>query len=191
MSRTYGRIAGALAAILAAGAAGYSLRPTRSPAIVATRQPSEIRTQVIRRTVHIVHRPHPGRHGASGTLLASAGAAHALGPRPTVRTGASAHAAGSSGSSAAAGTPGITTRTSGSHAASGSSSGGSGSASAPVTTRTSATHGASGSPAAGGKPVTTRTSAGAGSGPARGSAPVTSRTSRGGSGREGGDGGGD
>ena len=95
MRRTYGRIASALAAVLAAGVAGFSLRPTpRTVTTLATRGPTEVHTQVVRRTIHIVR--HRGdRHGR--TLAGSGsptgrgrgtpgGPAHRAG---VVRTGAS------------------------------------------------------------------------------------------------------
>ena len=98
MRRTYGRMLGAVAAILAAGVAGFSLRPTqRVVTTVAARNPTTVKTQVIRRTIHITRhaRAHvaaapPGPHGGASHYRAGS----ALG----VRTGASrSHAAGSAG----------------------------------------------------------------------------------------------
>jgi len=55
MPKRHGRILGSLAAILAAGLAGFSLRPSPQPVTaVASRNPAEVKTQVIRRTIHIV-----------------------------------------------------------------------------------------------------------------------------------------
>lgn len=199
MPKRHGRILGSLAAILAAGLAGFSLRPSPQPVTaVASRNPAEVKTQVIRRTIHIVHHQGAG-HGAGRHGGPSASGRPAPGTVRGVRTGASrSHAGGSTvGSGGTAAAP-VATRTSGSHAASAGSSGSlGGSSGAPVTTRTSASHPSpgssashpsSGSPGASPSPVRTRTSgshapsgspaAGAGTG----SKPVTSRTSGGRSG---------
>jgi len=189
MRKTHGRILGSLAAVLAAGLAGFSLRPSPHPVTtVASRNPAEVRTQVIRKTIHIVRHQGAGqaagRHGRPGTAAGSTS-----GNVRSVRTGASrSHPAGASGT---AGSSAVTTRTSASGAASAGSAGSAvTSPGAPVTTRTSASHGSSSTPPAGGsgtagKPVTTRTSAShtssgssaAGSGAA--GKPVTTRTSGG------------
>ena len=61
MRKTHGRILGSLAAVLAAGLAGFSLRPSPRPVTtVASRNPAETRTQVIRKTIHIVRHQGPG-----------------------------------------------------------------------------------------------------------------------------------
>jgi hypothetical protein len=190
MPKRHGRILGSLAAVIAAGLAGFSLRPSPQPVTaVASRNPAEVKTQVIRRTIHIVHRQgsgqaaERGRHGrpGSGTRSVRTGASrfHATGSTTGVGGGAAAVATRTSGSHVApaassgsaggsSGTP-VTTRTSASHPASGSpgsqpSTGSPGAGSSPVTTRTSGSHTASGSPAAGtgtgSKPVTSRTSGG-------------------------------
>ena len=66
MGRTQTRIIGAVAALLAAGLAGFSLRSQQQHTVttVAARNPAaDVRTQVIRRTIHIVRHQHP-RHAA-------------------------------------------------------------------------------------------------------------------------------
>jgi hypothetical protein len=188
MGRTHPRIIGAVAAVLAAGLAGFSLRSQqRSPTTV--RNPAaDVRTVVIRRTIHIVRHEHPkrgtGPHGP--TLIAAAGVSHAAGP--AVRTGASSsHAIGSGAVVAAGGSGAVTTRTSAAHLSSGPAPGTPGSTGAPVTTRTSAGHSTTGSSARSGGRLTTRTSSHGASGSRSGT--VTTRSS-GGRG-EGGDGGGD
>jgi len=188
MNRTHGRIFGALAAVLAAGVAGYSLQPTpRTVAALSARSsPAEIRTQVIRRTIHIVRHQGSGRgagpHSAATGHAATHGSITTAAAGQRIKTGASrSHAVAAGGSAVAgAGTP-VTTRTSASHVTSAApaAAGGTGSsASAPVTTRTSASHASSGSS----------------SGSKSASAPVTTRSSSGGGasgGGEKGDGGGD
>jgi hypothetical protein len=198
MRRTHTRFIGAMAAIVAAGLAGYSLRPSPgATATVAARNPAaEVKTQVIRRTIHIV-RHERRRHAPTphaGPFAVPAGGSRAA---RRVRTGASAsHGAGSPGRAGASGTAAVATRTSPSHASPGAAPSSPATAgTAPVTTRTSPSHAspgtASGSPATAPKPVTTRTSASHGtpSGTAKGgSGSVTTRTSgAGGADREGGD----
>lgn len=182
-------------ALAAAVLAVLALRPSsKAPTSLAARNPAvEVRTVVIRRTVHIVkHERAPGAIGPHGHGQVAVGAEH----RP--KTGASGShssrsgvAAGgavstrASGSHLVAGIPGsapVTTRTSAAH---GAPTSGAGSA-APVTTRTSAAHGGTPS-SSGSRPVTTRTSAA--SGTSRGK-PVSTRTSgsHGGDGEDGGDG---
>jgi hypothetical protein len=187
MSSRYGRIAGALAAVLAAGLAGYSLRPVRTAATVPARQPTEIRTQVIRRTVHVVRHSRPPHGPASSPPGTRPAAPYASSGARAVATRASAHRTGGGAPSVPAGTAVVTTRTSASRSApAGSVVGGSGSAAAPVTTRTSAGHSVAGS-TGGSRPVTTRSSSHGG-----GPGPVTTRNSGGGGERgDGGDGGGD
>ncbi len=144
MRRRHTRSAAAITAIAAGGFAVYTLQPSDKPvATLAARSPAvQYRTQVIRRTVHVVrhehaaHGPNPrgavatggrGRHGAGGSAP---------------RTGASGHhsAAGSSGSAGSSGA--VATRASGGSGGGGSVASGSGSSgsSAPVSTRTSASH---------------------------------------------------
>ncbi len=140
MSRTTTRFIGAAAALLAAGLAGFSLRaqPHTLTTVAARNPAAEVRTQVIRRTVHIVRHEH-GRHAAGSRGIG------ATGP----------HYPGSGSGSASA----VATHTSGSHYA---ASGAAVAADSPgaVTTRTSASHAtAAGGPVASGAPVTTRTSA--------------------------------
>jgi hypothetical protein len=198
MPKTPTRILAAVTAVLAAGVAGYALRtPQQSAATLAARNPpAEVKTQVIRKTIHIVRHPHaragtgPGVHGR----VYVAGAAGAKAYSTAVHTGASrSHLTGSTGSTGtgAVGSAPVSTRTS-SHGATSSApaaSSGSTPTSRPVTTRTS-THGttgaSSGSSAPTSRPVTTRTSTHGTTGSS--GAPVTTRTSKGG---EGGDGGND
>lgn len=166
MRRRYSRLAAATTALAAAVLAALALRPSSKPAVnLAARNPTvEVRTVVIRRTIHIVKHERPVAAAPPNGGLAY----HPSGPAP--RTG-------TSGSRAAAPTAvaTVSTRVSGSHPA--GSSGGP----APVTTRTSAARGGSGGSGSAGTPVTTRTSASSGSGK-----PVSTRTS--GSGGDGGDG---
>jgi hypothetical protein len=176
MRKRHGRILGSVAAVMAAGLAGFSLRPSSQPVTaVASRNPVEVKTQVIRRTIHIVHRQgagHPAAHAAGRHGNVSTPGRKGSGTARSVRTGASrSHVTGSSaggGSPAAAPAP-VTTRTSASHPssalpASQPSSGSPAAGPSPVTTRTSGSRPSSGSPAAstgtGSKPVTSRTSGG-------------------------------
>ena len=64
MRKTHTRFVGAVAALLAAGLAGFSLRSQqRSVSAVAARNPApDVRTQVIRRTIHITRHEH-AHHG--------------------------------------------------------------------------------------------------------------------------------
>jgi hypothetical protein len=177
MRKTHTRMAGALAALLAAGLAGFSLRSApRSSTALAARTPSAaVTTQVIRRTIHIVrHQRAPSRAGSHpGSLSARSGGA-AVSAARSIHTGASgSHHAGSSGAVVSAGGA-VTTRTSPSHASAPTVSGATG---APVTTRTSPSHAATGSgPAPASSPVTTRTSPHGSSG-ASGAKHVTTRSS--------------
>ena len=147
MPKTQTRLVGAVAALLAAGLAGFSLRSSpNSPTAVAARNPApDVRTQVIRRTVHIVRHQRSGQgaglHGGGASAIGGSGGGVGVAPASSVRTHASgSHAIGSAGT-VAGGTASVTTRTSASHSA-GSPVAGSGSPSAPVTTRTSASHSA-------------------------------------------------
>lgn len=181
------RLAGAVAAIIAAGLAGFSLRPaSTSPTVIAARNPAvEVRTVVIRKTIHIV-RHERSAHGTRGRGRPSAAPANgAGGPSHPVAAGgvpvatrtspshATVAASAGPGTSASSGSPAtpVTTRTSASHTAPSTTgapaASGGGSTSAPVTTRTS-TGGKAGSTSSGGgsgssgKPVSTRTSGGHG-----------------------------
>src|SRR5581483_3136080 len=108
MQRTHTRIAGATTALLAAGVAGFSLRPADRPAAApAARTPAvEVRTRVIHRTIHVVRHEHPhsrGRHAlaaASGPVAAGATAGRAQ----PVTTSASHHGSAPSTSAAAGST---------------------------------------------------------------------------------------
>jgi len=161
---TNARIAAAATTFAAGVLAAFALRPatsSTSSTTVSRPQAAEVRTQVIRRTVHIVRHERPPRpRGGAGTSGArSTSAATSIGGTPSApRTRVSGASAVVAPTSATAGTP-VRTRTSGTAAAGEPSRRGS---VAPVRTRTSG----SGSPAAGGsgggKTVRTRTSGGGG-----------------------------
>jgi hypothetical protein len=172
MRRTYTRLIAGAAAIGAGALAAFALRgPSTTATPVAARNPAvEVRTVVIRRTIHIVKHEHaagasPGHGRASTSAVAGVAVA---------RTRVSGSHRAASGTAVAGG---VSTRTSGSHSAVGGATG------APVTTRTSSHGGSSGGSRS---PVTTRTSAGSGGS----GKPVATRSS-GGNGGDGGDGGGD
>jgi hypothetical protein len=170
MKRSRNRIAAALTAVLAGGLAAFALRPSDKPtATLAAQHPVvEVRTQVIRRTIHVVRHQSAGHHPAPRGAVAtgSPGSGKRGGAAGAVRTGSSgAHAASGSGAgSYVAASGAVTTRSSGSHASTPStSSAPSSSGSAPVRTRTSGSAGSTGTsshPSSGGgaKPVTTRSS---------------------------------
>jgi len=148
-------------------------------ALAQSQQPVEVRTQIIRKTVHVYKREHP--HPAAGGRASSPGTgepAGAVGSGILARTRSSG---ASGGSAAGAAAPGVRTRTSGTAAP----VRGSGGSSRPVRTASSGTRTSSGSPHAGSgsRPVSTRTS-----GATHSSGPVKTRTS--GHGGDGGDGGG-
>jgi hypothetical protein len=195
MSKAHSRLAAALAAALAAGLVGFSLRPS-SAAPVASRNPAvEVRTQVIRRTIHIVRHERPRAFGSNArTYVASAQGARGVqgaragGTAPGVSTRTSIHSAPTAAAGVAP-TAGVTTRTSVHATAPASGAPTSTSpAGTPVTTRTSKHHTATGTGGSTGSshPVTTRTSKRSGSGGSSGSGPVTTRTSNGGDGGDGG-----
>ena len=122
MRKTHTRIVGAVAALLAAGLAGFSLRSQPRPSTaLAARSPAPIvTTQVIRRTIHIVRHQHVGRAAGHGRSLRAGGQVGIQRSR-SIRTGASgAHGAGSAATGAAAAGAVVTTRTSPSHSAPGS-----------------------------------------------------------------------
>ncbi|HLM85769.1 MAG TPA: hypothetical protein VK272_06240 [Solirubrobacteraceae bacterium] len=146
----------ALTAVLASGLlAAYTLRPGSAATGRSTRaqQPAvEVRTQVIRRTVHVVRHERPPRgRGTRGASAATTGAVAVASTGSVPRTSSSGSRAPSSG--AAVSTPAPRTRTSGAGTGVAPSSG---SSPAPVRTRTSG-----GSTAGPGKStVRTRTSGG-------------------------------
>jgi hypothetical protein len=167
MQRRHSRAAAAASAIAAGALAAFALRPSHgtTASAVAARSPAvEVRTQVIRRTIHIVRHENP------------AGL-----PRPRTPSAAARGGAGATRVASPAG-PTLATRTSGSHA---TGSGVTGGPSAPVSTRSSGSTGAPpGASGPSGRPVSTRSSGSTGGSSSR---PVT-RTSGAGHG-EGGDGG--
>jgi hypothetical protein len=132
MRTRHTRTAAATAALAAAVLAAMSLRPSAhaTPTPAARNPAVEVRTQVIRRTIHV---PGPRRHGSSP----------ARGPAGTVglRTRGTSH--------------GGTTRASGMHTGTAA-----GHPAAPVATRPSPGHTSPGQPTASAHPVTTRPSPG-------------------------------
>lgn len=129
MKSTYTRLAGAIAAALASGAAGFYVWPaTHSATTLADRNAAmEVRTQVIHRTVHVTHHTRT-KSAATQAVALSTGSTGKKGTHAgstSAKTSSSVAAAGSSGVHAL-----VTTRTS----ATGSSTT---SGSAPVTTSTS------------------------------------------------------
>ncbi len=176
----------ALASTLAAGAlAAFALRS--SPATIGTAaqvnpQAAEVRTQVIRRTVHIVRHERPPRghlkYGrSSGAGAIAGGRASVIGSPP--RTAASGSHSGAPSGPAITSAPRTRTSSVGVRPAPSSA------APAPARTRTSGARGgapSSGAPTKGGAgaPVRTRTSgASAGGGSGAGGA-IKTRTSGGG-----------
>jgi hypothetical protein len=154
MNKRYSRALAAAAALVAGGLAAFALRPSQatSTQALAARNPAvEVRTEVIRRTIHItrhqgaagigsrggsvlIARARAVKSGTSGShhsAVAGAVATRTSGARPVGATGpVSTHTSGSHGS---AGSTAVSTRTSGS----------SGSAGKP-TTRSSGSHGGDG-----------------------------------------------
>jgi hypothetical protein len=188
MRRTHARTAAGLTAFAAGVLVALSMRSSGTPtATLAARNPAvEVRTEVIRRTIHIVR--HETAHGYALVRGGGSGTApRALAPAaPRSRTSGS-----HTGSGSPAGTyvgPPVATRTSGSHAAPTS---GAAPAPTPVTTRTSPSHVGSTGTGGAGAPTTVRTrtsGAGSTSGSSSGS-PVRTRTSgAGGKHDDGGDG---
>ncbi len=177
---TNARIA-ALATTLVAGVlAAFALRPSTSSTgstAHVQQQAAEVRTQVIRRTVHIVRHERPPRarttagRGAAGST-ATIGVAGASSAPRTGTSGSHSSAAG-----LATGVSAPRTRTSGASTGATPSAGAVG---APVRTRTSGTA-VAGAPStsSSGAPVRTRTSGGATSGGSGGSGAVRTRTSGG------------
>src|SRR5947209_5833660 len=112
MRRRHSRMAAAAMALVAGALAAFALRPpSKSAVTLAARNPAvEVRTVVIRHTIHVVQHERAKSGGGlhTGAGLHGAPAAHAGGPR----TGASgSHAAGST--AATGGT--VATRVSGSY----------------------------------------------------------------------------
>ena len=174
MRRKYSRIVAIAMAAVAGGLAAFALRPAAgtSTATLAARNPAvEVRTQVIRRTIHVIRHEHGaevrGAHGSSALVIA--------GHRGTARTASS----GGHHTAHAAGTAAVATRASGAH---GTSSGQSTASAAPVATRSSGSHSASSAPPSQSRPVSTRssgshsTSSGAASGTSS-RLPVSTRSS--------------
>ncbi len=180
MRSRHTRTAAAAAALVAAGLAVFALRPssTKTATLAAANPPAEVRTVVIRRTIHIVkHRPLTGAAGSSAWGYGASGSnSYASSAAGAVRT----HVSGSHTVAGAPTTYSATTRTSPGHSG---TSYGSGSSSAPVTSRTTPHGGSTHSGSGSGGPATTRTSSHGGSGGG-----VRTRSSGGG---ETGDGGGD
>ena len=186
MRRSHSRAAAFALAVATCGLAAFALKPAASTptATLASRNPAvEIRTQVIRRTIHVIrHEPGAPLRGSRGvSAIVVAGHAHAH-----ARTAASGKHHAPIGAPVAA----VATRASGGHGAStGHTTTGSG---VPVTTRSSASRSTAASPPATSHPVSTRSSgshSAAISTPAT-SHPVSTRSSGGGHkhGEDGGDG---
>src|SRR5690349_17670605 len=106
MQTNHTRTAGAVVAVIAAAGVGYSLRPSAQQAALAARDPAvEVRTVVIRRTIHIVRheRTRPPVHPAGSNAVAAGQTSQAGGQTPgqpaaqtapssAVRTSTSHHA---------------------------------------------------------------------------------------------------
>lgn len=170
MQTNHTRAAGAISALIAAGGVVYALRPgTQLAAAQADRNPAiEVRTVVIRHTIHIVR--------------------HERVRPPVVRAPATAGAARPPAGAQISATAGATLHTSSSHHASAGTVSPPVSGTAPLTTATSkhATSTTSSTPTATGQPPRTKTSShSTGSGTQGTSAPVTTRTSAGHSGGSG------
>lgn len=182
------RIAAVASALAAGVLAAFALRSSPATTGTAThvnQQAAEVRTQVIRRTVHIVRHERPPRGHATHALSSRAGAvpgnsASVVGSPP--RTAASGSRSGAPSAPAATSAP--RTRTSGAVARPTPST--SGSAPAPARTRTSGQT-SGGAPSGGGPaksgsgaPVRTRTSGASAGGGSGSGAAVRTRTSGGG-----------
>jgi hypothetical protein len=194
MRKTHTRIVGAVAALLAAALAGFSLRSQPKSVSLAARSPAPaVATQVIRRTIHIVRHEHPRSAGTSRPGALAQGGRGPRGSARSIHTGASgSRGAGAPGGAVSAGGAAVTTRTSPSHASTSSAPSGSAPTGAPVTTRTSPGHATTGSTPSGSAPTgarpTTRTSPHGAGGSTSSGRPVATRSS---GGRHGEDGGGD
>lgn len=161
------RIASFAAALAAGALAAFALRPASHPSATST-APSpvaEVRTQVIRRTIHVVHHERPPRPRSGGAAVATA-------------KGAPVHTAASGSHSVAVAGAAPRSRTSGATGAAPVQTG-----AAPVRTATSGSHSGSPSGGQGSGKVRTRSS-GAGASPGGGS--VRTRSSGAGHGDGGG-----
>lgn len=149
------RIASLTAALAAGALAAFALRPgprTTGTATSAGTQVAEVRTQVIRRTIHVVHHERPPRPRTS--LHRGAGPASAVGATGSAVAPRSATSGATRSAPVGSGPAPVRSRTSGS---------GSGSSSSPhtsgqVRTRSSGAAGGGGA----GTPVRTKTSGGGG-----------------------------
>ena len=124
MRRTHTRMAAAITAVAAGGAAVYAMRPADQPvATLASKSPAvQYRTQVIRRTVHVIKHESGAKFPTPRGAVATGG--HGPRGKGSVKTGASgSHSRGSAGSGSVAAAGSVVTRSSGSHASSGVSSG--------------------------------------------------------------------
>lgn len=160
MRTTNTRIAAAVTVLASGGLSAAVLQPgsgSRSASNAALQQPAvEVRTQVIRRTIHVVRherppraqRPHGEPSGARGSAAGSGSAGGAVAPGAgaaavrTASSGSHANAGAGVGVSApsAAPAPRVRTRTSGASrggSTSGGATSGGGAKGAPVRTRTS------------------------------------------------------
>jgi len=183
---TNARIAALATTLVAAVLAVFALRPSTSgpgSAVHVQQQAAEVRTQVIRRTVHIVRHERPPRgRGTPAMGLPGSTATIGAAASPVPRTGTSGSHPGAAG--AVTGVSAPRTRTSGART---SPTPPTSSTGAPVRTRSSGTS-AAGAPSKGssGAPVRTRTSGASTGGNSGGNGAVRTRTS-GGSGGDGGD----
>lgn len=180
------RIASLLAALTAGVLAAYALRSGPSETRLARVQqpPAEVRTQVIRRTVHVVRHERAHAHRAGASVHGTAG-----GSGTAVSAGSTAPRTATSGSHAASGPASTGAISSGSAPRTRSSGAGSGSTgtspghrrTAPVRTHSSGSGSSAPSSSHASQPVRTRTSGGSGSGSTgAGSGAVRTRTSGGG-----------
>src|SRR5579862_4248924 len=113
MQPRHTRIAGAVAALIAAGSVANALRPgsQQSRALAERQTAVEVRTQVIRRTIHVVKHesaPHGPPQQTANAQASPTTVSRAASP---LRTTASSHAAVTH--PAVSGTAPVTTRTSG------------------------------------------------------------------------------
>jgi hypothetical protein len=185
MRRRSTRAAAAVTALVAGGLAVFALRPTptKTATLAAANQPAEVRTVVIRRTVHIVkHHPIAGagssiRGGAGHGATVHTGPSGSHGYASAAAGAVSTHVSGSHTIAGSSATSSVVTRTSPGHGGSGS---GTGSSSAPVTSRTTPHGGSHSGSGSSGGPVTSRTTPHGGSGSGSGGS-VHTRTSSGGS----------
>jgi hypothetical protein len=179
MRRRHSRTAAVAVALAAGSLAAFALKPAAgtSTATLAARNPAvEVRTQVIRRTIHVIrHEPGAALRGSRGSS-AIVVAGHAQKARARTAASAAHHLPAHASATAAV------TRTSGTHASSPAPA-----TSHPVSTRSSGTHAASPAPATS-HPVSTRSSGSHSSSPTAASSKPVTRSS-GGGGKRGDDGG--